>query len=360
MLNFNIFKRAQPKPTTHVAVSNIDEITYFDPRLPDLNKYDTIYNQGGIVSQAIDTYSLFALSAGYNITGPTRSVKDVKSWLKDIDINTVISQLIINTLVFGDGYHELVYRRNGKLAYPIYRDSRCFKIIKDKYGIVSGYKYTVNDKSINLRTDQVMHLQLFPGETYGRSLIERTFDDILRDTKTAESSAMMILRHGYGRFHIQYGVSGEAVNKESMKAVADEFKTLKPDNEICTVRDIDINNLDGGGLDNLDTYNSIFTSRLLAALGVPQECLGLADKVTVFADDSSVEMQSFLLKIRTLQVQIARVVNQAIELYTGTNQVTFKFNDLNPSDEKAKIAWILPALEAGLIDLEDAKQRLGV
>lgn len=327
-------KKKDAVPKTVVTTDN--QITYFDERNRDLNKFNTIYENGGLVSQCIDAYSLFVLSAGYELEGPSRLTKSIKEWLYDIDMNELVDLAITDSMVFGDSFQEMVYSRSGELLYLQPRDARRFTILQDKFGIVTGYKYKVDDKETILKPHQVSHTRLIPSSnSYGVSLIFRCIDDILRDTKIMESTSISILRHGFPRFHIKIGEAKEDVPQETMRTIAREFQELKADNEIITAADVDIKPIDTNGVENVAEYSTFSTERLLASMGVPAEVVGISQNTTVFGTDMSVEMSAWLLKIRTYQEKVERVINRVIDFKTGSpGSVKLKFNTIIPTEEK--------------------------
>jgi len=355
-----ILDRLKRMATPKTVVTSDKVLSYFDERPTNLTKYGTIYDQGGIVSQAIDAYPLFILANGYTLDGPTHAKKMVKDWLYDIDINAVMWDGIVKALVYGDAYQENVYGLGGDLLYVQTRNPIKFRIVCDIYDRIEAYEYVSGDTKTNLATDDITHMQLFPKDVYGTSLIARAFDDILRDTKIAESTAVSIERHGYPRYHIKVGEHKEEIPGDVLKAVARQFNDLKPDNELTTDADVDIVPIDLQGVQKVNDYNDWGTARLLVALGVPGQVIGRGENITTYAT-ATVEMESWFIKIHTMQTKVARIYNHLIDLKTGKRgQVTLKFNDISPSNEIAKMEWITPALTAGIITVEQAQEILGV
>lgn len=332
----SIFSKKEEKASPKTVVgSDKNEVTYFSERNRDLNKFNTIYENGGLISQCIDVYSLFTLSAGYELEGPSRVKKQVEQWLYDINISELVDIAMTDSLIFGDGFQEMVYSRAGELLYLQPRDARNFTILTDKYGIVTGYKYKVDDKETILKPEQISHTRLIPtSNKYGVSLIFRCIDDILRDTKIMESTSISILRHGFPRFHIKVGKPGEEVPPEQMKVIAREFEELKEDQEIVTVADVDIETIDTNGVENVAEYSTFSTDRLLASMGVPAEVVGISQNTTVFGSDISVEMSAWLLKVRTYQEKVERVINRVIDFKTKSpGLVKLKFNTIIPAKD---------------------------
>jgi hypothetical protein len=125
-----------------------------------------------------------------------------------------------------------------------------------------------------------------------------------------------------------------------LDTVADELEDLNGTNEIVTPHDVEIDALDAGPLGNVAEINHASIDRLLSALGVPGELIGLAWGSTEAT--AKVKKESFFLRCATIQKQAARAYTlQLIDSISGRpGEVRLVFNDINPEDEKQKAEWI--------------------
>ena len=327
----NLLKALQAKVHPQTIISGDKRQTYFDTVNRDLQKYENIYRAGGLVSQAIDAYPLFALSGGYIFEGPQAEVERIKAWFYKIDINRLMWQAWVDSLVYGDAIQENVYSRKGEILYIVPRNPKFFTINFDEWGVIQSYTQRVNDKETKLEPKQVTGLTLLSlsGEPYGVSLIGRAFDDIKRDTKTAESTAIAIKRHGFPRFHIKCGSEDTEYSDPAKEEIAREFEKLEADNEFISNPDIEIVAIDQGGVGKIDAYNEWSLSRLLGALGVPSQIIGTGESTTTYAT-ASVEMAAFYKRVEAMQLKLARCYNGLIDLKTGVpGQVKIIFNPIS-------------------------------
>lgn len=297
----------------------------------NLQKYENIYRKGGLISQAVDAYPLFGLSSGYELEGAPEKVEEIENWFHKINIDELMWQAWVDALVYGDAIQENVMSRGKDVLYVVPRNPKYFTINLDKYGMVIGYTQQVDGKETVLAPHKVSNLALITvsGDGYGISLIQRAYDDIMRDTKTAESTAVAIERHGYPRFHIKAGTEDNNYNDEAKKQIGKEFEELKADNEFVTDPDVEILSIDTGGVGKIASYNEWSLGRLLGALGVPSEVIGTGQNVSTYAT-ASVEMVSFILRVETQQKKVARCFNELIDLKLKEyGAVKIVFNPIN-------------------------------
>lgn len=324
---FNLRKKKVPQPKTVVATDKVKR--YFSNPQRDLLRYESIYRQGGLIAQAIDSYPLFAVSGGYTLTGSNTG--PIEEWLEEIDIIHLIWQSIVDAYVYGDCIQEIVQSKIDEPLYLVPRNPSYFNINFTEGGLIDSYTQRVEDKVTTLQPDEVLQYTLIPlsGENYGQSLLARAYDDIIRDTKTAEGTATAIERHGYPRYHIKAGDLEYDVEytKEDKEAIGREFEELKPDNEFVTNPDVEILSLDEQGVGKVESYNEISLSRLLGALGVPSEVIGTGQTTTTYGT-ASVEMVSFLKRVKAIQRITARNFNRLINMKTGIpGQVKIELNE---------------------------------
>ena len=338
------------KPSSIIGVGNKKQALFGQEiRTPELlKKFWKVYETGGLYSQAIDTYAYAAFANGYRIEGPEAQVQEVEDNFAQFDFDTIGMQGIIQALVYGDSMQEAVATRGnqGKPEEILARDSGTFEILFDPAGtgIIQGYKQTVAERTVQLKPEQIIHLQLIPsGNGYGISLIGRAMDDILRDTKTAEATAEAIDRHGFKKWHVKVGQPGEVVDPTVVDKLSIWFYDLHTKNEFVTTADVDIKDIDESGLEKMEDYSNVSLMRVAAALGVPEELIGLKAGST---DATAVSRIEYFMKTRiaSIQRQVARCytlnyINRIVE----PGQVKLVFNDVSEEDElkRAKMISLL-------------------
>jgi len=366
-LRFRLLDALGGKPKTKIASGGSSKDSLFDDhraRTADhLQKYENIYLQGGIVGEAVDCYPLFALSNGWRLAGEEAQVQQIQDFIggvnkpddngEAVNLDSIIWQGIVDCIVYGDAFQEIIVNRGGDIVDILPRLASTFTATFDDSGVITGYQQKIcDDEAIPLKPDQIVHMRLHQtgGSIYGQSIIGRAYDDIIRDADTAESTKVAIKRHAYRKYHVRVGQVGETVPQSVINAVRKEFQKIESKNDFVTNRDVEIGGLDVGGLGGVKEYSDWTITRLCAALGVPEEILGLGRGSTEAT--ANVRMKAFYDKISTIQKVVARTYEISIfDKITGIKgSVKLVFNDLDPADEVAKAKWIGELMKASPID----------
>ncbi|MDD2753894.1 MAG: hypothetical protein PHS80_00065 [Methanothrix sp.] len=321
-------------------------------------KFITIYEQGGLISEAFDLYPLFMFSKGYSWEGEPKAIDQCKDFMTGFDYEQSFNLAITSPLVCGDGYQEIVRGRARNPLGLLYRNPVNFDIVYDEYGLVTGYTQTIKKTFINkvipFDEQDIFHTQLIPSlkEGAGTSLMKRAFDDITRDTQIAEGTSNAIVRHGTPKWWARVGQPGELVAQSIIDNICKKLEELNSKNDIATQYDTDIKMLDTSGVSNIQSYQDASMVRLTASLGVPGELLGFRQGTT---DNTAVSrIGAFLQKISTYQTRFARQLNiQVFDQVTGVpGAAKIKFNSILPSQQAEQAAWIINLIKANPLDPE--------
>lgn len=348
---------ANAKPKTFVVSGGKQKDAFGDKKRDRelLRKYKNIHEQGGLVSTGLELYPLFILANGYKFVGDSNN--EIKGWADAVNFDSVLWQAISDAIIYGDAFQENVGTRGNQsdVLTIAPRNPIDFEIVHTDTGLLKEYVQVQDEntgKGIKLKPEQITHLVLIPqsGSLYGMSMVKRAYDDIMRDVKIASASTEAISRHGFKKYHVQVGQTGEIIEESVMTEISNKFQDMETKNEWVTCRDVDISNIDEGGLEQIDKYNDISLSRVCAAIGIPEELLGLRKGST---DATAVSrIKAFFKKIQTFQRAVAQCYNiNVIDRKIGTpGKVRMVFNDPDPSDEAIKAEWISKIMKASPAD----------
>lgn len=318
---------------------------FFDKDLKDAVKCRRMYEQGGMVGEAIDAYALFVFAQGYGLEGAEGATRSrVQTLLDKVNIEMLMRQMITDALVIpgGRGYAEIVWNRaRSEVVDLMYRPAETIMPIYDERGRIALYQQTVvrdgSTITVELPKEDMFVLDLH------MELVKRAFKDIEIDAIVADATATAIQRHGYPRYHIRMGQAGEKVPDTVLESHGQEFEELRPDMEWTTTHDVEILNIDSAGVLQAQQYNNLFSQRLAAALGVPEEMLGLGRGSTEAT--ANVRLENFKFKVAAIQrMSASELSTQVLDLITGAPGVVwFRFNEVS-LDEMLKKAEIVAKL----------------
>lgn len=346
--------KAAAEPKTFVVGGGSDK-KMFSPQArnsTNLKQYRTIYEQGGVVSQAIDAYALYAVMNGYRLEGDG-DTELVQEFLDHIDVETLAWETIIDALVEGDAYAEIIPTRGGGIFNLVPRDASTFSILYDNKGTLLGFQQEVDTGNgttvkVTLKPQEMFHFSIFKsgGKVYGDSIIKRAFDDIMRDTIVMEGAANAIKAHGFRKYQIKCGTEQSPASTADLTDVSTLFQNINSKTEFCTRHDVEIKALDESGVQNLDTYHRVSVQRLCSSLGVPGDILGFREGTT---DNTAIaRIDSFFKKVSVIQSRIARAFNsQVIDRVTGKpGSVWIVFNSAAQPSENDLVNMYIGLIKA--------------
>ncbi len=289
-----------------------------------LKTYRTIYTEGGIYTVAINTYPDFILANGYHFESNDPVLLEfVEQWATNFNLYEILYDGIVDSLVYGDAYDELIYSKNHSVLGLSGRQSWLFETTYDKYNVVQGYRQFTDgfNSAVSIPPDRIFHLRLLgmAGMPFGISLIGNAYDEILRDTEIAEAASTAIKRHGLPIWHVQVGVTGEVVPDAVLDDLEAKFTDIQSKHELITQRDVTITSLNTGGIAGLDSIQKFSVERVLSAMGIPMEALGLGSTSSTFAT-ASVTLESFMYRVQRMRRTVEYSFNtQVLNKVVGIN-----------------------------------------
>lgn len=353
-------------------------LTPEESHVKNVRKWKKIYRKGGSAATCIDVFPLFVLSNGYEFCADEEdeALKEkVEEWADQPHVNfdQVLWSGVLDAVICGTAFQEIIPDAGQFGIWGIVpRDAASFRMVYDKYGRITEYEQILEegtggqaDRVIKIPPAALLSISLFPvpGEMYGVSLVERAYDDIMRDADMIESITCGVHRHGTAKNHVRVGIPGETVAQIDLSDIKRMYEKVGVKNDWITDANVEIRAVDST-LSNLDAYSNLTLQRLASAFGIPDELLGLGRGSTEAT--ASVRVRAFFGNITTLQNILARTYTQnVLDRITGVpGSVWLRFNEV--SDESFfKYATAIAALRAGMdpdavIPAEWAREKLGI
>ncbi len=240
--------------------------SYFEERQRDqelIRKYQTIFKQGGLITQAINCYPEYmfmnVLDTGFEFVGEDeKQVEYVENLVTGINFLDASWQQVTNSLVEGSGIAQVVPNRAGGVYGLLPQDSALYSAdMKDTGEISTYYKKGKSTwtKGTPVKVEDVWHLNLLPqtGSPWGQSLVGLAYDEIMRDTKTAEGIAendVVVIKYiaiaATAMSHIATSQGGNAsISADTTSAAIDgqaiKIKSVGAADCTCTLNEVDYN-----------------------------------------------------------------------------------------------------------------------
>jgi len=336
--------------------------------------YADIYLKGGLVTEGIRCYALSVFSNGFRIEGDDEDLVALcEDFISDIDLDLTGPQAVTDALWAGDSFQEKARgagERSDRIVALLPRPPETFKIVTDDYGLVRGYAQKKKDdlfgqEFIPLKKEEIFHFKIesIGGSPYGISLIQTAEDDIMRDCWIAEAITEGIKRHGSPKYHVRVGQEGESIPDNIMTMLDSQLQNIESKNEFITPKDVEISVIDVTGTPNAEQYSNFAVQRLCAAMGVPEEYLGLGRGSTEAT--AKIRERIFDKKVRAIQRRFSRSFSsQVLDDVTGIEGAAWLvFNEPSTIELDAKADVILKIKQADVLDpiisKEEAREMLG-
>jgi hypothetical protein len=328
-----------------------------DHTFTNMQKWEKMYAGDGLVFSAVNAISQSALGNGYEIKSSNEDARQIiLEFLNNVDMDELLSGIIRHAIIFGDAYLEKIFSNNGDLVSLDLIDPKTIEIVCNEYGDIQYYKQNIKDKyhSEIIDKENIIHVKLYsiPSSPYGVSTIGSNYDTIQRKIRMDEAIAASLLRHGSPKYHVSVGSpeEGEYPPKEVLTDLKNEFKDIDEKNEFITSSLIKINGIDVRGIEHIEEYYTYFIDLISSGFCVPAEQLGITVKGNTEASSKTRE-RLFNRYLAAIQKRVERLFQREVFPILLQDKfpnkiVSFKFNDISPSDESQKVKWVRPFIQS--------------
>ena len=339
-----------PKTVIASAGSKSKGISTSDRGLSQLKTYWKYYNGEGTIFASINITAWNTIMVGFHLLSEDKNAKDfLQSQIDQFDLESVLLDSTIYTLIYGDAFIEKVKDTKGNITSLKCVDPSTMFIQIDEYGRVLTYQQIIpgQSKGIVMKPEEIMHFKFFsrPDKPYGISLLEPSKDTIDRKVTSDESISNAIIRHGTSKFVVKVGNDKSGIPPASaFQQIKNTLEDLSASNEIIVPGMIDIIPIDEKGIAGVEEYFNYFQTQLIIGLLCPEEALGLGRGSTEAT--ASVKQIMYERMIKSFQFKIANILRldllNDILVKNGfqPNIVTVKFNSVTDADEADKAKWL--------------------
>lgn len=332
------------------AVGYGDDKQYFSDKGPrsveNIKRYQLIYQQGGLVTQALNCYPEYMLMNvvdDFTLTGNNDLyVEHIHEIIRKFNFYDVLWQQITNCNVSGDGIAEVVLTRSDKFHSLVPRNPLYFSAGYDENGHIVEYRQkkgnSIMDEYSTIEPEFILHNRLITqaDDPWGISLVGIAYDEIMRDTATAEGTANGIERHGTPKWDIVISTENQEVSDDDIERTGNVFKKINSMHEFVHRDDLTISEIDTQGVPGVKDYSETSLDRLSAGLGVPSEIMGLGRGSTEAT--AKVRAVGYAKKIKPMQKRLNYQVNEQffmpelMRTFGAAEPVYIDFGEIVPQD----------------------------
>jgi hypothetical protein len=339
----------RPKTIISTTTGKVRGMTPKERNESLLKKFWDYYQNEGTIFAAVNTTAWNTVMVGFNLVSDNVNAKNlIQSYLDRLDIDLILLDNVIYTLIYGDAFIEIVRNSSKDITALKTVDPTTMIINYDQYGIVTDYQQKIQgqlQKTI-LKPEDIIHIRFFsnPTNPYGISLIQPSMDNLDRKIATDESLANAIERHGTAKYLVKVGDKEEFPPESVFEDIKTELEDITSINEIIVPGLVDISVIDEKGIPGVAEYSDTFQKQLIIGLLCPEEALGLGRGSTEAT--ATVKQMMYERMIRAFQLRLANqvrqeVINQILLMYRyPENIVKIRFNSVTDADEAVKAKWL--------------------
>jgi len=305
-----------------------NKITSETPRTDKLKEYEKYYDNGGLVSTAIDSMVSVAIGNGYqfidNLSGKTETyhTRIIKELDERVNLHNVFEKAIRSSLISGFCWAEMVVENTNiiKINFlPPYeididRDKNTGQIetIRQIKGTetIATWKKVSNDKSDkNIKNIFYFSNGCIHSELYGKSQIGKIYEESKDRDTTRENMTAVSEFVAYPFRVVKVGNNEYPASKKGVTDVADQVEKLEPGDWLVTRHNVEFQFEAPKAPPALQDTFEQQTRSLVVSLGVPSLYTSFKD---IDAQTLKEIRSIFNSTIRTIQKNLAFAVQDQI------------------------------------------------
>jgi len=317
----------------------------------DWKLYRKIYNNVGIVKNAVNNTANFAIQAGYELEGSDSDVKRVKEWIDKHNFDLVMLNILKQGQIYGNAYLEFAGEDDFKLL-PVDQVYVLASTAKEDNGRVTGYIQLVSNdfrNPLRWRPEEIIHFKWNELGTsfYGTPDIRAALSSVRYLLQYLEDIGEIIHRYGHPILHWVVGTEDTPASKTQLTDLKSQLDNLKVGEDLITSYGVEGNVLSSDmKLIQLDGLLKIIENQLIGALEVPSFFIrGGESSNKATADD---ELQAFDRRVKALRSTLGQVVEDKIFKAKLGADVKFAWKELSVEGELDKSEIMANLAKAGV------------
>lgn len=372
---------AKPKSVSKSKIFFDFESGFSKRKLPKSRDFEFVYHSFPLGFQGVNLIAHEVVARGFQVIHDRpEAVKFMAEWMDNVNFQEKLFDGIVNTLVFGNGYWEVVFEEEGETVDElIVMDPMLVDFKKDEQnriifdmdtGVPKGYIQKTGtfkkEDDIQFSQEEIAHFAFFKlrGHHAGTSLFASVMRSIAHAMNTERSVAEAIFRHGFAQYNITVGKEGTIVTQGQIDEVTSQVKDLQVTNEYVHSDDIQVEVLEAKNTRSYDKYADSFISNIISGMGIPEPLL-LGSGESSNKATADVQSRHFRSMIESIQIKLKSVIEDKVfkkiaELQGWTEFPRIEWNEVLDEIESAKVARVASLFEQGIIGRGEAREQIGL
>lgn len=359
----SIFSRLIRKQNFEAPATGLKSVSIraSDAKRPDFATYTSVRNTINahiqwenmyattIAGTLVDAQTNDIFAQGYSLQGDEDSeISSVRDYLEEVDFEKNLRAAASEGRKHAFGVAEIGTTETGKYM-PVALSSINMIPKYDDKGWLTGFDQVSLDSThkvlTNLPLNRCMCISLVPlAGDIGLSQLARCYESIKRHENIADASADMIWSHGFPAYDIEFNPADSVTPAAIPKGIEGVTADLAPGSELSTGMGTKINELNTGGIPQIENYGNWTLQEVAVHFGVPRAMLGLVDNSEATANVTS---RMYYNRIASEQSYIEREVQHVFmnkyvlpSLGIKAESVKFKFNNPDPASMLDKANYV--------------------
>ena len=309
--------------------------------------YRTIYENIGVVSNAVDNTANFAIQSGYELEGSEQDKKKVQEWIDKNNFNSILLNTMKQMQIFGNAYLEISDKPK---LLPV--ESMYVLVRKgDKNdGDIIGYKQKTSfDKMVSFSIDEVVHFKwkelgcMF----YGISDLKSSIGIMTKLLNLQEDVGEIMHNYAHPIIHYKLGTEDSPATQQQLSDFTELKNELKAGQDLVTSANIAHEVISADlRMIQIDGLIKHMENQLIAGLQVPE--IFVRGGQTSNKATADVELQAFDRKVKALRQIVGENVHDEIFVKHLNADVRISWNEMSVESENVKSEMMMNLVNGGV------------
>jgi hypothetical protein len=308
----------------------------------DFDKYLAAYTGVPIVAAAIDRTVDFVVSPGFYIVSDDKKAKKaVEDFIKKMDFDIFLRNVVKNMLIYGDSFVEIVGNKTIKelkVLNPVQ-----MRVKRTRTGTVQGYVQDVgwSEKNPSWSPNQIAHFiyNKLGSSAYGTSMIEPLLPILKSKVKMEQAMEQIMKRKASAPIHVKMGSDEFPATQDDINSMAGDLSGMTNKTEWVTGHTVEMDVVGfRSKIIDVDPFTTHFDNQMVYGLQVPYVLLGLGNIAEGLA---RVQLEAMDRRSKSIQMLVEHQLETKI------------FSKLLGTEEKVvEFEWGTPSLETEQLEIQ--------